>query len=211
MNVVDRQKKVILIGGFHEIIELCEICEKQVIGIIDHQLTDQYPGYNILGDDRKAVDLYKKFKDIPIVITPDNPGIRKKLVKYYSEIGFKFCNIIHPNSNISKFSKIGKGVVIQFGVNISANVLIKDFVKINTSANVMHDSIISDYTTIAPNAVILGRVNVGEACYIGSNSTILPGKKIGKYSTIGAGSVVTKDVAKNEIVMGNPSRVTEKP
>ena len=42
---------------------------------------------------------------------------------------------------------------------------------------------------------------------IGSGSTILPGVVIGRNSTVGAGSVVTKDVAPNTTVVGNPARV----
>jgi len=196
-----------LIGGFHEIIELCEICNKKIIGIIDNKLKDQYLGYRILGNDKMAPYLYKEFGNIPIIVTPDIPEVRKKLIEYYLNIEFKFCNLIHPNATISKYAKIGRGVVIQNGVNISANVFVSDFVKINTYANIMHDSQIGKYTTIAPNAVILGRVKISELCYIGSNSTILPGKEIEKKSIIGVGAVVTKDVQFNITVVGNPARI----
>jgi acetyltransferase-like isoleucine patch superfamily enzyme len=42
---------------------------------------------------------------------------------------------------------------------------------------------------------------------LGSNTTILCGITIGEGAVVGAGSVVTKDVAPNTIVAGNPARV----
>lgn len=42
---------------------------------------------------------------------------------------------------------------------------------------------------------------------IGSGSTILPNVVIGENAIVGAGSVVTRDVAPNTIVAGNPARV----
>ena len=45
---------------------------------------------------------------------------------------------------------------------------------------------------------------------IGSNATILCGITIGQGAIVGAGSVVTKDVAPNTIVAGNPAHVVRK-
>jgi len=41
---------------------------------------------------------------------------------------------------------------------------------------------------------------------IGSGSTILANVTIGENAIVGAGSVVTKDVAANAIVAGNPAK-----
>jgi len=201
--------KIILVGGFHEVIELCELCDKNIVGIIDEKLKGKYLGYEIFGGDNTAPDVYKNFKDIPVVITPDSPKTRSSLVEYYSKIGFEFTNIISPNSTISKSTQIGNGVIIQSGVNVSSLVTIGDFVKLNSYSNIMHDSVIRDYVTVAPNAVILGRVEINNYAYIGSNATILPEIIIGKNSVVGAGAVVTKGVVNGSIVVGNPARKME--
>lgn len=198
--------KVILIGGFPEIIELCEECNYSIVGIIDNNLKDNFLGYKVFGSDKIAKEVYEDYKNIPVIITPDIPVVRKKLVDFYSGLGFNFCNLISPKASISKSSVLGVGVVVQNGVNISYNVKIGNFVKINTFSNIMHDSIINDYTTVAPNAVILGRVKIGSCCYIGANSTILPMKEIGDNAVIGAGAVVTKNIPVSITVTGNPAK-----
>ena len=199
-------KDIILVGGFHEIIELCEKSGYNIKGIIDGQLQDSYFGYPVIGSDADAQALHPKFGHFKLVITPDSPKIREKLVNLYSSLGYDFATIISPSATISKFSSIGKGTIVQDGVNISACTKIGNFVKLNTNCNVMHDNEISDYVTIAPNAVNLGRIKVGRSSYIGANATLLPEIEIGSYSTIGAGAVVTKNVPEGATVKGVPAK-----
>lgn len=50
-------------------------------------------------------------------------------------------------------------------------------------------------------------IKIGNDVWIGANSVILPGVNINDGAVIGAGSIVTKDVPKNAIVLGNPARI----
>jgi len=199
-------KQIILVGGFHEIIELCEEIGYKIIGIIDNNLQETYWGYPIIGTDDMIKNLTRKYKNIPLVITPDLTSIRKKLFLEYSKYGFEFETIISPMARISKSSIIGTGAIIQHQVNVSSNVRIGIFAKLNVGCNIMHDSTIGNFVTIAPNAVILGRVNVGDSTYIGANSTILPDKSIGENVIVGAGAVVTKNFDSNSIIKGIPAK-----
>lgn len=199
-------KEIILVGGFHEMIELCEEAGFNIVGIIDNELTGEYFGYAVIGTDNDAISLYKQYSNCQVVITPDSPQLRKKLVDVYRAAGFSFATIIHPAATVSRFSTIGEGTVVQRGVNVSANTKIGNFCKLNTGCNVMHDNLIGDYATIAPNSVLLGYVSVGALGYIGANSTILPKISIGEQCTIGAGAVVTKNVQPNLVVAGVPAK-----
>ena len=53
---------------------------------------------------------------------------------------------------------------------------------------------------------IAGRVKIGDYVSIGTNATIFPDLEISEGAFIGAGAVVRKNVKKNEIVVGNPSK-----
>ena len=199
-------KEIILVGGFHEIIELCEEIGYKIIGIIDNNLKETYWGYPIIGTDDMIKNLTRKYKNIPLVITPDLTSIRKKLFLEYSKYAFEFETIISPTAKISKSSIIRTGAIIQHQVNVSSNVRIGIFAKLNVGCNIMHDSTIGNFVTIAPNAVILGRVNIGDSTYIGANSTILPDKSIGENVIVGAGAVVTKNFDSNSIIKGIPAK-----
>ena len=200
-------KKVIIIGAFHEIIELAEDNRFEIIGLVDSIKKNYYRGYKIIGTDADAKNFDKSY---PLIITPDSPYIRLKLVEYYLSLGFKFTKLISRYGKISKSAEINNGVIAQSGVNVSSECIIEKFVKLNTCCNIMHNSFIGQFTTIAPNAVILGGVKVRSNCYIGSNSTILPYIEIMDNSIVGAGSVVTKDVPPFTIVAGNPAKVLKR-
>lgn len=74
---------------------------------------------------------------------------------------------------------------------------------------------IDEGTLVAFGAVILthdlSRVlhtdtYIGRNCFIGAHSIILPGIRVGDNCIVATGSVVTKDIAPNTVVAGNPAR-----
>lgn len=198
--------KAILVGAFHEMVELCELTGIELVGIIDNNLKGNFLGYPILGTDADAQTLFQNYHDIPLILSPDRPVLRVQLVEIYNLPGFSFRSVISPRATVSPSAFIGKGVVVQSGVNVSASTVIKDFAKLNVSANIMHDSIVGSFTTVAPNAVVLGKVHIGERCYIGANATILPNRVVNDDAVVGAGSVVTRDIDSFITVKGNPAR-----
>lgn len=201
--------EIIIVGAFHEIIELVEELNISIVGLIDNQKLGHYKGYQILASDSNADLLLDEFHNIPFIITPDVPNVRKRISEMYLNYGFSFRNIISSYSRISKSAVLGNGLIIQSGANVSSEAKIEDFVKLNTNANVMHDSVIGKYCTVAPNALILGNVKIGQSCYIGANSTILPNISICDNVIIGAGAVVTKDILVPGTFVGVPAKNME--
>lgn len=122
---------------------------------------------------------------------------------------------IEPGSFIRDGAIIGKGCVVMMGavVNIGAN--------------------IGEDTMLDMGCVIGARVHVGKRCHvgagavlagvleppskmpvmigndvlIGANAVVLEGVQIGDGAVIAAGAIVTQDVASNDVVAGNPSKV----
>ena len=124
-------------------------------------------------------------------------------------------------ANIRELNQIGDDVsigtlsVIEHHINIGNNV------RIHSQVFVPEYSTLENDCWIGPNAVLtnarypkhvavkeeLKGPLIGSNAKIGANSTILPGVAIGKNSLIGAGCVVTKHVAPDTIVVGNPAKV----
>lgn len=198
--------KIIIVGGFSEIIELCEDLECEIAGIIDHASVDRIFGYPVLGKDADAPELLGAYKDAFVVVSPDKPTLRHKLVAYYKETGFRIASLVSKRAVVSKYARLGEGVIIHNGVNVSAGVEIGNYVRLNVNSNVMHDCKVGDYSTVAPNAVLLGGVSVGTQVYVGANATLLPGVAVGADATIGAGAVVTKNVPASSIAKGVPAK-----
>jgi len=196
-------KEIIIVGAFHEVIELAENNGYEIKGLIDSRKTGKYMGYEIIGNDSDAEFLSKQY---PLIITPDKPVVREQLYLCYKILGYRFISLISKASKISKSTFVAEGTVIQNGVNVSSECRIGKFVKLNTNCNIMHNTEVGDFSTIAPNAVILGRVKIGRNCYIGANATVLPDRTIGNNVVIGAGAVVTKDVQNKKVIVGNPAR-----
>lgn len=54
--------------------------------------------------------------------------------------------------------------------------------------------------------LITAPIVIGANCFIGARAFILPGVTIGENAIVGACSVVTKNVAPNAVVKGNPAK-----
>ena len=108
-------------------------------------------------------------------------------------------------------------VIIADNVHIGNNVSINPYFKCMSAGNVY----IEDDVKIAMNVAVITNnhdfynrdvltikdVRIKKNAWIGAGAIILPGVTIGENAVVGAGSVVTKDVAPNTVVAGNPARV----
>ena len=104
---------------------------------------------------------------------------------------------------------LGKGVQIFPNAVVQNNAKVGDYSILNTGAILEHDCICGNGVHIMPGAVIGGNSVIDDYVSIGLNATVLPKVKIGEGAIVGAGSVVTKDVKKNEVVVGSPAKLTK--
>jgi len=139
-----------------------------------------------------------------------------KDVKIYNFVNLYGCEIgdetmIGTFVEVQKNAKIGKRCKIQSHTFICEGVTIEDEVMI--SHGVMF---INDFDPAAVNIDGSLKTKADWTCVptvvkkrasVGSNATIMCGVTIGEGALVGAGAVVTKDVAPNTIVVGNPARV----
>ncbi len=100
--------------------------------------------------------------------------------------------------------KIGRNVVVMPGCLMmsAGGITIDDGALI--AANVQ---LISNNHDLYQRQIITCRpAHIGKNAWIGAGATILPGVTVGDNAVVGAASVVTKDVAPDTIVAGNPAR-----
>jgi UDP-3-O-[3-hydroxymyristoyl] glucosamine N-acyltransferase len=78
--------------------------------------------------------------------------------------------------------------------------------KIDNLVHIAHGVQLGVNSLVIANAMVAGSVTIGENVWVAPSSSILNNKSVGDNATIGMGAVVLKDVAPNQIVIGNPGK-----
>jgi UDP-2-acetamido-3-amino-2,3-dideoxy-glucuronate N-acetyltransferase len=120
---------------------------------------------------------------------------------------------------------IGEKTIVGRGVAVENDCKVGMKCKLETNCYITAYSELGDFVFVAPGVVttndnFMARskdrfdkfkgITIKTGGRIGANSTILPGKVIEEDGAVAAGSVVTKDVNKEDLVVGSPARVLRK-
>lgn len=104
---------------------------------------------------------------------------------------------------------IGDHVYIAKGVNIDRGTIddtvIGSWVAVDSQARIGHNCQIGPYSTLALGCTLGGSTHIGECCYV-SHMTSKEQISIGSHAKVGIGSVVIKNVAEQQTVVGYPAR-----
>jgi acetyltransferase-like isoleucine patch superfamily enzyme len=125
-------------------------------------------------------------------------------------------------------ARIGSECVIGRDAFIDEGVTLGDRVKVQNLALVYHGVTVEDGVFIGPNAILtndrypraitstgdlaragdwqVSPIVLHHGCSIGAGAVVVAGTEVGRFATVGAGAVVTRSVADNALVVGNPAR-----
>lgn len=99
------------------------------------------------------------------------------------------------------FINFGCTILDNAAVTIGNHVMIGPNVQIYTAAHPLEAAERNDgWETAYP-------VTIDENVWIGGGAILLPGVTVGRNAVVGAGAVVTRAVAANTVVAGNPARI----
>ena len=141
----------------------------------------------------------------------DDVVIGKRSKIWHPELVNIYGCTIGNNTTIGAFCEIRGDVVIGDNCKLQAFVFIPEGVVIGNNVfigphvcftNDKYPSVEGDWERLS--TIIKDNVSIGAA------AVICPGIVIESGAVIGAGSVVTKNVQKNTVIMGNPARITRK-
>lgn len=135
---------------------------------------------------------------------------------------------IWNQAQVREGARVGARCIVGKNVYVDTEVVIGDDVKIQNNVSLFHGVTVEDGVFIGPHVCFtndrlprainrdgslkseadweVSPILVRRGAAIGANSTILPGVTIGRWGMVGSGSVVTRDVAEYELVVGNPAR-----
>jgi UDP-2-acetamido-3-amino-2,3-dideoxy-glucuronate N-acetyltransferase len=135
---------------------------------------------------------------------------------------------IWNQAQVREGARIGASCIIGRSVYVDVGVVVGDRVKIQNNSSLYRGLTVEDGVFIGPhvsftNDKLPRAVNVDgslkteadwqvtpilvrRGAALGAGSVILPGVTVGRWAMVGSGSVVTRDVADYELVVGNPAR-----
>jgi acetyltransferase-like isoleucine patch superfamily enzyme len=135
---------------------------------------------------------------------------------------------IWHRAQIRTGARIGADCVIGRDAFIDEGVTLGDRVKVQNAALVYHGVTVEDGVFIGPNAILtndrypraitstgdlaratdwqVSPIVLRYGCSIGAGAIVVAGVDVGRFATVGAGAVVTRTVAPNALVAGNPAR-----
>jgi len=119
--------------------------------------------------------------------------------------------VIKKDTFIGPFVEIQKNVTVGERVKIQSHTFICELVEIGNDCFIGHgvmfvNDLFSEGQPANGNKSLWKHTRIGDNVSIGSNATILP-VDICANVVIGAGSVVTKNIEKSGVYVGNPAKI----
>lgn len=139
------------------------------------------------------------------IIAIGNSRIREKVVQQLPA-ETEYPNLISPKAQVTRWVKLGKGIIIQTSVIVTVDVTIGDFVHLNGFTTVGHDTVVGDYSTTTVFVALSGECNIGKHSYWGNGASVRQGLTVCDNVMVGMGGMVVKPITEPGVYAGIPAK-----
>lgn len=171
----------------------------------------------VLGE--PTADFYGGASEDPVAATTIGPGavVRSHSVVYRGVTIGADLRTGH-RVTVREDCTIGTDVQLGTGVDLQGDLVLGDHVRLHSGVFVARSSTVEDFVWLFPSVRLVDDPHppsdscthgptVRRYAAVGAGATVMPGIEVGEHAVVGAASVVTRDVAAGDLVLGAPARV----
>jgi sugar O-acyltransferase (sialic acid O-acetyltransferase NeuD family) len=165
-------------------------------------------GFPILCKTYHAFGKYEQFPDVGFIYSLYRPDIMRERTALLYSLGIspeRFMNFVHPSVLHSRSSILGHGNCLLANSVVNSNVTIGNHNTFNTNTLIGHDTVLGNNNYFAAHCCIGSHIKIGNGIFVGMNSALRNFIEVGDFCVIGMGSNVTKSVAEDAVMYGNPA------
>ena len=206
--MVNKMKDLIIIGAGDLAKDVAWLVDRinskqkkwNLLGFTEKNLTGEFMGYPILGDD----SVLENYEDVYVVCAIANLNIKERVMNNLPD-NVKVATLIdedamiHPSATIGEGSLVFAKTIVGVGASVGRNCI----VLYNGSVN--HDVVLGDYSVVYPSATIAGKCVIGKYCEIGTGASLIQGIKVCDNAKIGVGASVFTNIDNPGMTIGNPA------
>jgi acetyltransferase-like isoleucine patch superfamily enzyme len=180
-----------------------------VVAYVDDVAGDT--GIDVDGVPVVAFDTWRtRFAALPVFVTLGDPVARRRIARRVADAGGFFCNFRDRTTSLPASCRMGRGSLVAHLVSVGRGVTFGAHTHVMPFVAIAAGCTIGDFVMVAQSATIGPGVTIEDGAWIGIGSTIVaetPGAtlRIGRGARVAAGAVVTRSVAPDGRVFGNPA------
>jgi len=183
----------------------------EVLGFLNDSADKaQVEGFPWLGPiESSSVQRLRARKDVYFLWTLFSTRLRQDMAVRLQGLGIereKWATLVHPTAVVSRFAKIGRGVIVHAQAAVGVGARIGNHVQLFGQSFVGHNTFVRDYVYLANGARVSSFVTLEEGAYIGMGASVREFVQVGKWAVVGMGAVVLENVKPHATVVGIPAR-----